>query len=449
MRPVPVLVLAATLFLAATIAAARAQGRDGFMGKFTDPVIDYYGGPLNDPVAELNRRVRDGSVTLAFDDRNGYLQSVLQALHVPVESQVALFSETSLQSPLIKPGNPRAIFFNDTVAVGWVRGGVLELAAQDPRQGTIFYALEQKPARAPQFERSTECLRCHVTWETLGVPGIFVLSTGPDDASGYATGGIVDHRNRLSERWGGWYVTGTRVPPDHMGNLVYGHPPPGTPRRAAAAAPALTSLDGKFDLAGYPTPYSDVVALMVLEHQTHLMNLLTYIGWEARVGADRTRLDGIARDLVDYLLFVNEAPLPGGRIEGSSGFAKWFTSQGPRDRKGRSLRDFDLEHRLMRYPCSYLIYAPSFDALPPAAKDAVYRRMWRVLSGQETAGKYARLTEADRQAVVEILRETKPDLPEYFLAGAPTPRRVPREGALRSRDAARCCHAWPWQPAAR
>jgi len=164
---------------------------------------------------------------------------------------------------------------------------------------------------------------------------------------------------------------------------------------------------------------------MVIGHQAHMTNLLTRLGWEARVASQRTvartqendRVADAASDVVDYLLFVDEAPLPH-RIQGSSGFAERFSARGPRDAHGRSLYQLDLERRMMRYPCSYMIYAPAFDALPQPALDAVYRRLWQVVSGQETSKRYAKLTAADRQAIVEILRETKKSLPAYFASGA-------------------------------
>jgi hypothetical protein len=126
-----------------------------------------------------------------------------------------------------------------------------------------------------------------------------------------------------------------------------------------------------------------------------------------------SRVREAAVDLVNYLLFVDEAPLPGA-VAGTSGFAERFAAAGPRDSKGRSLRDFDLEKRLFRYPASYMIYSPAFDALPAAAREAIYERMWEILSGRETHARYERLSAADRQAVVEILRDTRKDLPEYF-----------------------------------
>jgi len=178
-----------------------------------------------------------------------------------------------------------------------------------------------------------------------------------------------------------------------------------------------TSLDGRFDPTGYAGAHSDIVALLVMEHQARMLNLITRAGWEARVGADAGRpLDAVVNELVDYLLFIDERPLPG-PVEGPSPFARLFEARGPRDTRGRSLRDLDLHTRLVRYPCSYLIYSEPFAALPAAAKDAIYLRLWAVLSGSLAEPRYARLDEADRRAVIEILRDTKPDLPAYFRDG--------------------------------
>jgi hypothetical protein len=101
-------------------------------------------------------------------------------------------------------------------------------------------------------------------------------------------------------------------------------------------------------------------------------------------------------------------------VKGGSGFAEAFTAKGPRDAQGRSLRDLDLRRRLFKYPCSYMIYTPAFDGLPAAAREAVYSRLWEVLSGREKQPRYKVLSLQDRQAIVSILRETKRDLPSYF-----------------------------------
>ena len=303
-----------------------------------------------DPVAALK------SVQLPFDSTRGYLPALLEALHVPVESQIAVFSKTSIQSLHIEPANPRILYFNDAVIIGWVRGGFIEIAAQDPERGIQFYTLQQRPDE--RVVHREDCLNCHKSGTTL-MRSVVPTPDGIPSAE--------------SEKfWGGWFVTGASLPSVHIGNAVFTH-------------------SEQHELK--PPLKSDVVALMVFAHQMRMMNLLA-------------RPDNI-NELVDHLLFLDEAPLSS-RIHGDSGFAEMFETIGPRDRQGRSLRQFDLERRLMRYPCSYMIYSDAFNSLPSKTKDAIYRRMWCVLSTDKTR--------ADRKAVVEILRDTKPDLPAYFVS---------------------------------
>ena len=378
------------------------------------PAIEYFNylkRPARDPVAQLSAKIEHGTLQLAFAPGKGYLPSLLENLHVPIESQMAVFSKTSLQAERIEPANPRTIFFNDTVAVAWMRGGFIEMAALDPEQGVIFYTLQQQFQEKPQLLRRDDCLRCHIADETLGVPGMMARSryTAPDGMPKLLLGGFAtDHRSPMEERWGGWYVTAKSGPPRHLGNtMVTGDDPP-----PAGETRYPESLEGKFDTAGYLSPYSDIVALLVFNHQIRMTDLIIRMGWEARA-APAGDLREAARELVDYLLFVEEAPL-GGKIQGTSGFAAKFAAEGPADSQGRSLRQFDLDKRLMRYPCSYMIYSPAFDSLPSAARTAIYQRMWQVLSGEDQSARYARLSRADRRAIAEILRATKPGLPAYF-----------------------------------
>ena len=349
---------------------------------------------------------------------------MLDALSVPVESQILVFSKTSFQAPRISPKNPRAIYFNDTVSVGWVRGGeVLEFAAQDPAQGTLFYTLSQDRARAPLFERTDACVGCHSSSATHYVPGMFIGSVFPgiDGTLLYAgPAETTDHRTPFDLRWGGWFVTGTHRADRHMGNAIATNPTD-VSAMVTPETTHVTSLAGRFDTKGYLSPHSDLVALLAIEHQATMLNLITRIGWEARIGRQESgrSIEEAAEELVDYLLFVDEAPLPG-PIAGTTAFAATFEAQGPRDRRGRSLRDLDLQGRLLKYPCSYLIYSAPFDGMPAAAKAAVYARLWEVLSGEERRPVYRKLTAADRQAILEILRDTKPDLPAYFDDAAST-----------------------------
>ena len=404
-----------------------AQRAGSFIGSPEDPAIGYSTARLNNVVEDANRRIQAGAVPLTFDGRGGFLRSALEALQIPVDSQLLVFTADSLQGKLINEQSPRAIYFNDRVTLGWVRDGeFIEVAAHDDSAGVVFYTLEQRsdPAyRAPQFMRGARCTGCHTSGDTLGVPGLVMFSTtqpGPNMGPGLPQ--RVDHSQPLARRFGGWFVTGGAGSTPHMGNDVAA--------LKSRTERALTSAGGLFDPDGYPVLSSDIVAHLVYAHQTGMTNLLTRASYEARAADPllhppfastpeedervASMMAGVAREVVDYLLFIDEAKLTG-QVRGSAGFTERFSARGPRDRKGRSLYELELNRRLMKYPCSYLIYSPAFDALPRGAKEHIYQRMWEVLSGQDRSDRYRlALTAGDRQSIVEILRDTKKDLPKYF-----------------------------------
>ena len=390
--------------LVSTAAAGVSQQRraGAFDQSINHPQIKYLTADTDTVVDRANKRLLDGSAKLVFDEKTGYLKPVLDLLDVPVESQVMVYTQTSLQAPHVKMDNPRAIYFNDRVSVAYIHGApLLEIVAQDPTMGSVFYVVHQAPASLANFGReSSQCLRCHVSWDTLGVPGLSVLTTFPRKSENdYANGGFVDHYKPIEERWGGWYVTGRQVPKHHMGNF-----PLIVPHGLPPAPPAHESLTGVFNLDGYLTPYSDIAALMVLEHQVHFANLVTRATYETRLG-EQSRIEEAAETLAEYMLFVDEAKIPS-PIVGSSGFTEKFAARGPKDSKGRSLRELDLKTRLQKYPLSYMIYSPAFRALPEAPKAIVMRRIDRVLSGEVAGEKYAHLTPEIRAAIRDILRET-------------------------------------------
>jgi len=400
------------------------RGAGMFHGSADDPGIGYSRAPVDNVIERLNRQLQEGSASFAFQGRSGYLQSAIDALQLSIDSQLLVFSGASLQGRLINAGSPRALFFNDRVVLAWVRDGeILEAAAHDERQGIVFYSLEQRPAERPVFKREFRCLGCHVAGDTLGVPSLLMFSTTPETSDRPMKVVATDQRSPLAERWGGWFVTGDTGRAQHLGNQV--------PALAGHPRGGLASVTGLFDADGYRGLSSDIAALLTFSHQTHMINLLTRVSWEARAAdpavhpdvpapPERVQLvesfmSGVAEEVVDYMLFVDEAPLAG-PVAGRSGFAERMSARGPRDRRGRSLYELDLGRRLMKYPCSYLIYSPAFDALPPLAKAPIYARMWSVLSGQAREPRYQSLSPADRRAIVEILRDTKPDLPAYFTA---------------------------------
>jgi hypothetical protein len=362
----------------------------------------------NDAIAKLGHRLADGTASLEYGE-NGYLTSLLHLLGINVDSQVLVFSKTSFQHSLINPKNPRAVYFNDNVAIGMVPGGtVYEMVALEPSHGLAFYTLDTRQTEHPAFQRrGVECLFCHGPGNK-GAAALVVASVIPnaDGVPAYTSAFIdtIDHRTPFDRRWGGWYVTGTHGSQTHMGNAVATNPENPLDLDTAHSQ-NVTSLAGRFDLAKYPAGTSDIVALMTLEHQVGAINRLGALGVQydraQRFGTadtDAKKIDADIRDLVDYLTFAEEAPLHE-PVHGVSGFTKTFAAQGPKDRRGRSLREFDLNTRLFRYRLSYTIYSDLFDTLPASVRARIYARLREVLIDRDPAA-------------MEIVRDTKHDLPE-------------------------------------
>jgi len=419
---------AAAFGLAATRGLQADQATPPFIGILDEhPVIQYKTKPVRDRLAHLNQSIARGEKTLAFQPAGGYLRSVLDALGVPVDSQLLVVSKTGVQSALTDPRSPRAIFFDQSVVVGYVPGArYLELAAHDPEQGVQFYVLDQSPDQKPILERRTTCLACHVSASTLEVPGLIARSNFVDDDGNILPQlgqFVVDHRTPLMERWGGWFVTGEYTPQPygtvvHMGNLTTSAQSAGIPGTLSNEA-FIRWLDSSPESRGYASTDSDIASLMAFDHQAHAINLLTRLNWEARVAAATGRAGyskGTLREFVDqtadYLLFVGEQPPPA-PITPRARFIERFAAGAPRDRRGRSLRDLDLDTRLLRYPCSYMIYSDAFEGLPSAARRAVLERMWTILSGRDPRPE-SRMAANDRRAIVEILRDTLKDLPAGY-----------------------------------
>jgi hypothetical protein len=387
--------------------------------------------PPIDALTRLDRQLERGEATLEYRDGVGYLPSLLEHLRINVDSQTLVFSKTSFQQAIINPKNPRALYFNDDVSVGNVPGGdVYELLALEPTRGMVFYTLDIKQTDRPRLRRrGVECLFCHAMGNK-GAPSLVVASIFPDKDGipAYTSTFIntIDHRTPFDQRWGGWYVTGTHGSQRHMGNAIAADPLRPLDLELSHSQ-NLTTLADKLDVSKYLTGTSDLVALMTLEHQVGMANRLNALSFEygraKRDGvsdADWIALDRDIDDLVGYMLFVDEAALTE-PVTGVSAFTLTFPQRGPRDKAGRSLRDFDLEKRLFRYPMSYMVYSDLFDGLPAPIRERVYRRLYEVLTGKETGAKYAALSVADRWAILEILLDTKPGLPDYW-------RDAPRSG---------------------
>jgi hypothetical protein len=385
--------------------------------------IQYRKGPANNDISRLENRLREGRLKLHFDEKFGYLPAVLEALDVPAESQMLVFSKTSFQASRINPVTPRAIYFNETVSVGFVPDGdVVELVVHDPRQGAIFYTLDQERAATPSFVRRDDaCLQCHESGGTLDVPGLLIRSVYPEPSGMplfQAGGFITDHRSPLEKRWGGWYVTGTHGEAGHMGNS-FARNREQPDQLDTAGARNLMELPSRVRQERLLTPHSDLVALMVAEHQFQGLNLITRLNFETRLAvhsrAEMTKLLGrtspeteastrrrIARygeELTRYLLFLEEPSLPS-PVAGSSGFARKFAARG-------RLHELELKTRLFRAPISYLIDSPAIAALPAGAKADLRGRLEAVADGTLADGPFARVTPEARSQLREILQTVK------------------------------------------
>ncbi len=400
---------------------------------------EYAAAQVDDPVSRLNKRLAGGAARLEWYERHGFLRAVLRELDISPASQTLVFSKTSLQSGFISPRTPRAVYFNDTTYVAWIPNApLLEISSTDPRWGGTFYSIVQnEPDKTnkndrPRLSRQTfDCISCHKSPLTENVPGptvrsVYALADGRPELSGGSF--VTGDRSPISERWGGWYVTGTHGRQRHMGNVFARKGGSGSAELDREAGANVTDLRDRFDTRPYLTPHSDLVALMVLEHQTTVHNRITKAGYLTRDAlrdeqlvnrsenkpegerraATTGRLQAANEPLVQALLFSFAPPLTD-PISGTSTFAREFSERkGPRDPQNRSLRDLDLKTRLLRYPCSYLIYSEAFDALPLAAREYVYRRIREIVSGKDTSEAFAHLSAEDRRAIDEILRATKP-----------------------------------------
>lgn len=398
-------------------------GAIGFRYDVEYPFIGYSTKRPAGRIARLVQRLANGGAALEFDAASGYVAALLRELDIDPSSQLLVFSKTSLQSGLVSPEMPRAIYFNDDTYVAFIPGAEsFEVASMDPDLGPTFFAVEQRAGDGFPLERQlNHCLRCHDSYSLTGggVPR-FILGSGYIDTRGELVSHeawiLTDQSTPLRNRWGGWYVSGQHGDVQHLGNLI------------VSDASELSNLDelrvgnlddlqALLDTSRYLTPYSDIVALLVIEHQIDVQNALTRVNYavralihEAAAGSapPPERLREIVEPLVDALLCVGEAALTD-TVRGTSGFGERFQARGIRDSKGRSLRDLDLTTRLFRYPMSYLVYSEAFEALPDAAKEAIYDRLAEVLRGSDRSEAFSHLSADDREAIFEILRDTKPD----------------------------------------
>ena len=395
--------------------------------------IRYSATKPHDAAQELQALIQTGKAPIDRSSGWSVLRDVMKRLKIPEESQVLVFSKTSKQNDLITPQTPRAIYFGDNAYVGFCLGGLIEVAAIDPLLGPVFYTVDPEAGRDKplHFERDQSCLSCHGGTFTSEIPGLLVRSVFPASTGHPLTSQgstLVNTSTPFANRWGGWYVTGKHGASFHRGNVIATERPGDTCEMPVEDGANITDLTRFFDVSAYPRNQSDIVALMVLEHQTSTQNVLTKANQTCLramhmqlnlqkelgesidvepVGTARRITDHSAEDVLDALLFKDEAVLPKGGIEGDEAFQAAFAINALHSADGRSLKDFQLLNRLFKYRCSYMIHSLTFQHLSPALKKTVLTQLKAVLDGQDASGRYAYLAESERGHIRRILEETK------------------------------------------
>jgi hypothetical protein len=389
------------------------------------PPIRYSETASNDPISKLAKEIESGKREIRALEPLARLHFILNLLEIPQESQILVYSKTSKQNALIHPGNPRCVFFNENAYVGYVPGGDIEVIAHDPLLGSVYYLIEAGGGdQALRISRDTsDCLSCHGTARTESVPGVLVRSVFPDgDGQPLLALGTfqIDHSSPIRERWGGYYVTGRSSLP-HLGNRTFKDT---AERSFPTEAVELATVAGKIDVTRYPRSTSDIVALMLLEHQCIVHNQLVSatmnyrrIHWlqksldpaaDPDAGAAGKHADESARKIADLLLFENEAELGENGIEGDPAFQEAFIRRFPRTADGRSLADFQLNDHLFKHRCSYMVYSEVFKSLPPRVMSAVIARLQAILESDPGPGNHPEIKASERRKIVAILRETLP-----------------------------------------
>jgi hypothetical protein len=411
--------------------SARSQENE----EYEQSPVNYSHTEPRDAVARLKARIASGELKFAGDDREVF-KALLREMGVPVESQILVFSKTSFQRSRISPDHPRALYYSDNCYLGWAPGGLAEVATIDPELGPVFYSFDPRgfsSGAKAEFKRDADCMGCHGGSYVRGIPGVFARSVYPDEnGEPLLRQGtqIVDFRTPFEERWGGWYVTGTHGKALHRGNAFASEKGDQLVFNPASGA-NRTNLASFFDGKEYLSAGSDIVSLMVFEYQTAAQDALTRAGLACRrmldyqerlehdlrepVNAEphydsvKSVFESSARDVVDALLFKDEAAIPEG-VKGSAAFQRVFAANAPRASDGSSLKELLIAEHLFKNRCGYLIYSDLFLALPRQLKQRIYAKLALALRADNPDPRYGYIGAEERGRIVRVLRQTHPDL---------------------------------------
>lgn len=380
---------------------------------YESPPVQYSKEKPDNEIENLRNRLDSKESKLVYESRHGFLKSLLKELNISETSQVLVFSKSSLQTHHIGPKNPRAIFFNDTTFVGYLHGtiGMIEIAIADKNRGMSFYTLDQSKNEIPEIQlQINQCMTCHGGTRSLGVPGLIVRSVFTDEEGRVlfsAGGNLGENSNPLEKRWGGWYVTGRSGIQQHLGNFVLKDK-----KRPSKIdnfmGINLTQLDSFFASGEYPQPTSDIVALMVMEHQLNVLNYITRLVFESKIATvtkDFSHIDNAVENLVKQLLFSSELPLKN-PIEGGEAFKMHFENFTSNNNFSKSLRILDLKKRIFKHPISFMICSDAYKGLPADVREKVQKKILMITSSDETIEGYEHLDVSNKKFIREILSST-------------------------------------------
>ena len=419
------------LFLAfAPVASAQ------FYNDFELKPHGYFTRKPQDPMSLLMEKIDAGEVTITEENGKPLVERLLRELKLDKDTQVLVFSKTSLQKRAVSYRNPRAIYFNESVYLGWMPNGRVEVASFDPEIGPLFYFQRQlDDTRSRLFVRTRSCLGCHAGNATNFIPGSLGRSVYPD-RTGRVLKGIEDYRRSghhipLQDRYGGWFVSGQHGKMRHMGNSIATRED-GQVTIDRKRFANLEKLDQFFPTDSYLAPGSDIAALLVFDHQVTMHHRLVEATYRARQALFDSKLDPMETDVaklaagrsireftegvdkvIDYMLFREEIALP--KVSCEANFRRAFTANKRTDKGGNSLKDLRLDGRIFEHRCSFMIYSPSFEHMPPMLRGAIYDRLHQILTAQAPVKGFEHLGAEERTRIFEILRETKKDLPAKWL----------------------------------
>ena len=396
----------------------------------------YFSKDAKDPTTLLMKRIQRGEVLITEANGKPLVERFLKELKLDKDTQVLVFSKTSLQRRAVSYNNPRAIYFNESVYLGWMPNGRIEIASFDPELGPLFYFQRQLDDKtSPLFARTRSCLGCHAGDATNFLPGSLGQSVYPD-RSGRPLRTIDDYRRSghhipFHQRYGGWFVSGNHGAMRHMGNAI------ATRENGKLSIDReqfanLEKLDRFFRPDAYPSPGSDIAALLVFDHQITMHYRLVEAAYRGRQSLFDSKLDPGETDVsklakgrsmeefmegrdkvIDYMLFREEIAIP--KVVCNPDFRRAFLSNRRPDKKKRSLKDLRLDGRIFENRCSYMIYSPTFEHLPPMLKGAIYRRIHEILTAKNPVEGFEHLEQDEKRRILEILHDTKSDLPAGWL----------------------------------